>query len=70
MVSSASFGDEVLSRLDALLAAAHPLNKESDVYLEGKDVIKVIHSLASGAEPSQFSFNRSTLVVNANPVIT
>jgi len=58
---NAAFADEVLKRLDTLLAAPHPLNKESDLYLQGKDVIKVVHSLASGAD-SQFAFDRSTLV--------
>jgi hypothetical protein len=69
-VSTASFGDEILARLDALLSAQQPLDKNSDVYLEGKDVIKVVHSLASGAEPTQFAFNRSTLVSHANAVIS
>lgn len=68
-VSAASFGDEILARLDLLLEAKQPLDKNSDIYLEGKDVIKVVHSLASGAEPTQFAFNRNTLVAHANQVI-
>jgi hypothetical protein len=68
--AAASFNVEILSRLDALLCAKQPLDKNADVYLEGKDVIKVLHSLASGAEPTQFAFNRNTLVAQANPVIT
>jgi hypothetical protein len=61
-VMNAAFADEVLNRLDALLAAPQPLNKDSEVYLAGKDVIKVVHSLASGAADAQFAFDRSTLV--------
>ena len=39
------------------------------MYLEGKDVIKVVHSLASGSEQTQFAFTRNTLVAHANDVI-
>ena len=58
-----------MTRLDALLTAKHPLDKNSDTYLEGKDVIKVVHSLASGTEPGLFVFDRSTLIVHTNVVI-
>ena len=70
VVSSATFNDEILARLDSLLLAAHPLDKQSSEYLEGKDVIKVIHSLASGGENAQFSFSRSSLVTHANAIIS
>jgi len=56
-------------RLNGLLSAKHPLDKNSDAYLEGKDVIKVVHSLASGSEQTQFAFTRNTLVAHANDVI-
>ena len=58
-----------MTRLDALLTAKHPLDKNSDTYLEGKDVIKVVHSLASGTELGLFVFDRSTLIVHTNDVI-
>ena len=60
----------MVTRLDALLSAKHPLDKNSDIYLEGKDVIKVVHSLASGTDPGLFVFDQSTLIVHTNVVIT
>ena len=38
--------------------------RDLQVYLEGKDVIKVVHSLASGAEPSQFAFDQEALIAH------
>ena len=64
-----TFEEEILFRLDALLELPHPVDKLSPVYLEGKDVIKVVHSLASGAEPSQFAFDQVALIANGNNVV-
>jgi len=58
-----------LSHLDTLLSAPLPLDKESELYLDGKDAIKVIHSVASGSEPPDFSFHQPVVVEYANEIM-
>jgi hypothetical protein len=62
-------GAQVLVRMGALvllLAKREPLHKGSDAYMEGKDVVKVVHLLASGnAPPKLFSFNARVLAPHA-----
>jgi hypothetical protein len=53
--------------LDALLAMELPLDKDSQVYLDGKDVIKVLHGLASG-QASKFLFSQATVSAHADDV--
>ena len=67
------FEKEILTRLAALsaaLVAGGVADKQSEAYMEGKDVVKVVHLIASEPlPPRMFPFRRQVLFMHADTLV-